>query len=266
MRAVRLGRPHPWRSPWRSARRPWHATRALDAHRLELRPQQLLAGRGGPGGRGSRCSSRASSPACTGPRASLKQTGPVDPVIPPLVSATEGYNHVGDIGYQGGRVLLPLECYTPGGPNGGTPAARAQSGWPTPPRSRSSTTSSSTRRRSRRPCGSRPRPTGSCSGPRAEPIYWRTTHRVSARRMRRRADTRSWYAMRSAPLEVQSSCVGRGLDPHCRWFFNGSGYGGQLVHQGRSNRRNRRSRRESSQDIYCRSEGYTILGSGRGLD
>ena len=50
---------------------------------------------------------------------SLKQTGSADPVIPPLVSATEGYNHVGDIGYQGGRVLLPLECYTPGGPNGG---------------------------------------------------------------------------------------------------------------------------------------------------
>ena len=49
----------------------------------------------------------------------LKQTGSVDPVIPPLVFATEGYNHVGDIGYQGGRVLLPLECYTPGGPNGG---------------------------------------------------------------------------------------------------------------------------------------------------
>ena len=50
---------------------------------------------------------------------SLTQTGSVDPVIPPLVFATEGYNHVGDIGYQGGRVLLPLECYTPGGPNGG---------------------------------------------------------------------------------------------------------------------------------------------------
>jgi hypothetical protein len=50
---------------------------------------------------------------------SLKETGSVDPVIPPLVFATEGYNHVGDIGYQGGRVLLPLECYTPGGPNGG---------------------------------------------------------------------------------------------------------------------------------------------------
>ena len=49
----------------------------------------------------------------------LRQTGSVDPVIPPTVFVTEGYNHVGDIGYQGGRVLLPLECYTPGGPNGG---------------------------------------------------------------------------------------------------------------------------------------------------
>ena len=50
---------------------------------------------------------------------SLRQTGSVDPVIPDSVKAAEGYNHVGDIGYQGGRVLLPLECYTAGGPNGG---------------------------------------------------------------------------------------------------------------------------------------------------
>jgi hypothetical protein len=50
---------------------------------------------------------------------SLRQTGSVDPVIPDSVKAAEGYNHVGDIGYQGARVLLPLECYTPGGPNGG---------------------------------------------------------------------------------------------------------------------------------------------------
>jgi hypothetical protein len=42
--------------------------------------------------------------------------------IPATVKATEGYNHIGDISYdraEGGRVLLPLECYTPGGPNGG---------------------------------------------------------------------------------------------------------------------------------------------------
>jgi hypothetical protein len=50
---------------------------------------------------------------------SLRETGSVDPVIPASVLAAEGYNHVGDIGFQSGRVLLPLECYTPGGPNGG---------------------------------------------------------------------------------------------------------------------------------------------------
>jgi len=49
----------------------------------------------------------------------LRQTATVEPAIPPSVTAAEGYNHVGDVGYQGGRVLLPLECYTPGGPNGG---------------------------------------------------------------------------------------------------------------------------------------------------
>jgi hypothetical protein len=49
----------------------------------------------------------------------LRQTASVGSVIPPSVKAVEGYNHVGDPGYQGGRVLLPLECYTPGGPNGG---------------------------------------------------------------------------------------------------------------------------------------------------
>jgi hypothetical protein len=52
-------------------------------------------------------------------RPSLRETGTADPVIPASVLASEGYNHVGDIGYQGGRVLLPLECFTPGGPNGG---------------------------------------------------------------------------------------------------------------------------------------------------
>jgi hypothetical protein len=51
---------------------------------------------------------------------SLKQTGSADPVIPPTVLATEQYNHVGDIGYQGGRVLLPLECYYPTLPDANT--------------------------------------------------------------------------------------------------------------------------------------------------
>jgi hypothetical protein len=49
----------------------------------------------------------------------LRQTASVDNAIPDSVLAADGYNHVGDVGYQGGRVLLPLECYTPGGPNGG---------------------------------------------------------------------------------------------------------------------------------------------------
>jgi hypothetical protein len=49
----------------------------------------------------------------------LRQTAGVGNAIPDSVLAAEGYNHVGDVGYQGGRVLLPLECYTPGGPNGG---------------------------------------------------------------------------------------------------------------------------------------------------
>jgi hypothetical protein len=42
--------------------------------------------------------------------------------IPPGVTAREGYNHIGDIGWdrrEGGRVLLPLECYYPGQPAGG---------------------------------------------------------------------------------------------------------------------------------------------------
>jgi hypothetical protein len=45
--------------------------------------------------------------------------------IPAAVGASEGYNHIGDITWDGppsgdpGRILLPLECYTPGKPNGG---------------------------------------------------------------------------------------------------------------------------------------------------
>jgi hypothetical protein len=52
----------------------------------------------------------------------LFQTAAIAPAIPASVRAVEGYNHVGDISFDGAdgkRVLLPLECYTPGGPNGG---------------------------------------------------------------------------------------------------------------------------------------------------
>jgi hypothetical protein len=52
----------------------------------------------------------------------LAEQGRNDAAIPPGVFATEHYNHIGDITHdsaEGGRVLLPLECYTPGGPDGG---------------------------------------------------------------------------------------------------------------------------------------------------
>ena len=46
----------------------------------------------------------------------LNETGRNDDVIPPDVHVREGYNHIGDISYDGaekGRILLPLECYYP---------------------------------------------------------------------------------------------------------------------------------------------------------
>jgi hypothetical protein len=52
------------------------------------------------------------------------------PVLPPAVAA-QGFNHVGDISWdarEGGRVLLPLECYVPGGPNGGNTCGRGAIG------------------------------------------------------------------------------------------------------------------------------------------
>lgn len=57
-----------------------------------------------------------------GTNRSLAQLGAVPQAIPAAVKAAEGYNHIGDISFdraEGGRVLLPFECYTPGQPNGG---------------------------------------------------------------------------------------------------------------------------------------------------
>ena len=51
--------------------------------------------------------------------------------IPPAVTAQYGFNHMGDIAWdrrEGGRVLLPLECYTPGAPNGGNTCGRGAIG------------------------------------------------------------------------------------------------------------------------------------------
>jgi hypothetical protein len=59
------------------------------------------------------------------------ETGRNDDVIPPDVRLREGYNHVGDISWdraEGGRILLPLECYVPGGPNGGNPCGHGSIG------------------------------------------------------------------------------------------------------------------------------------------
>ena len=47
----------------------------------------------------------------------LTESAKTDNVIPTDVSNGEGYNHIGDIAFdtrEGGRVLLPMECYSPG--------------------------------------------------------------------------------------------------------------------------------------------------------
>ena len=53
----------------------------------------------------------------------LRQLARVDNVIPRDVSQREGYNHIGDPDWEaaeGGRVLLPLECFVPGQPDPNT--------------------------------------------------------------------------------------------------------------------------------------------------
>ena len=54
---------------------------------------------------------------------SLRQEARIDNVIPPDVAQREGYNHIGDPDWEpaeGGRVLLPLECFVPGRPDPNT--------------------------------------------------------------------------------------------------------------------------------------------------
>jgi hypothetical protein len=46
----------------------------------------------------------------------LSRLGAVPTGIPPSVTASEGYNHIGDLTWNpgdGGRLILPLECYNP---------------------------------------------------------------------------------------------------------------------------------------------------------
>jgi hypothetical protein len=50
----------------------------------------------------------------------FNQTAGNPDVFPPEVKATEGYNHIGDPTWdpsEGGRLILPAECYTPGAGN-----------------------------------------------------------------------------------------------------------------------------------------------------
>jgi hypothetical protein len=52
----------------------------------------------------------------------LRRRAQVPDSIPPTVRATFAFNHVGDLTWDpsgGGRLILPLECFTPGAPNGG---------------------------------------------------------------------------------------------------------------------------------------------------
>lgn len=52
----------------------------------------------------------------------LKQLAARPNLFPPAVAAAAGFNHIGDPTYdasEGGRLLVPLECYVPGKPNGG---------------------------------------------------------------------------------------------------------------------------------------------------
>ena len=62
--------------------------------------------------------------------AALTQQARSGDVLPPAVAAA-GFNHIGDPSWLpalGGRLLLPLECYTPGGPNGGNTCGRGAFG------------------------------------------------------------------------------------------------------------------------------------------
>ena len=61
----------------------------------------------------------------------LGETARNDAAIPPDVRTNERYNHIGDLSWdarEGGRLLLPLECYYPGQPNGGNTCGTASIG------------------------------------------------------------------------------------------------------------------------------------------
>jgi hypothetical protein len=65
----------------------------------------------------------------------LNELARKDDAIPPQVHLSEGYNHIGDLTWdagEGGRLLLPLECYYPypGAPNSGNTCGFGADGQP----------------------------------------------------------------------------------------------------------------------------------------
>jgi hypothetical protein len=58
----------------------------------------------------------------------LRQQLRTEDVIPPDVAAQYGFNHIGDPTFAHGELLLPLECFVPGAPNGGNPCGRGAVG------------------------------------------------------------------------------------------------------------------------------------------
>jgi hypothetical protein len=61
----------------------------------------------------------------------LRERARVPFAIPPLVKVAFGFNHIGDLGWdraEGGRLLLGLECFTPGASNGGNTCGRGALG------------------------------------------------------------------------------------------------------------------------------------------
>jgi hypothetical protein len=63
----------------------------------------------------------------------LRQRRENTQILPADVVAAEGYDHIGDLTYdraEGGRLLLPLECYRPADRRRATTAARARSASP----------------------------------------------------------------------------------------------------------------------------------------
>jgi hypothetical protein len=63
--------------------------------------------------------------------ARLRERARREVAIPPAVTSAAGFNHIGDPAWdarRGGRLLLPLECYSPGAPGGANTCRRGAIG------------------------------------------------------------------------------------------------------------------------------------------